>query len=629
MFRKKLKYLLPLAAVCSLAASGAQITPGSFGMQSHFEHPVDDFPYLTEELNAMKKIGVKFLRTDLHWKKREFAPGKWDFKQTDKVVEAANKAGFEILMTIAGSTNSIPKFYLPIMKNLDALDRYTRTIVKRYKGKVKYWQVGNEQDSGSPAVSVRELNRRPDLYIEFLKVCSKAIRETDPDAVVLAGGLTSPGAFIAPYEYMEGMLSRGLAKYCDVLCIHPYPLDLDAEEAYPGPMRQIRKLMKKYNAEKMQLWADEVGETCGPMTGWTRFFKAAFKTAGIDPTRKELAVVADHEWHFFSENRYTHRGIFEPRFGSVREITLKEIAKLDPAKHVLLWNAQHNAPPQFIPAAVDFVRKGGVLIFPKGFPLYTETIRRKDGMLIGRQVNAKYMPDFHVAWDSFWTAKGKVPGSLNKITGPGGEGCSDIGRVISTRNLKGNDKFIPLVVAHDTKPALPLGGVFKLNSDLKGTIIMHTGYGRSSRCVSVDIAGNEMPRQFLLLRAYGVDKIFIYKMRQYPHQTSFTYGVFNPELRPLPAALGLETVMKSFPDGTKLTVVREGKPWIVKGVRPDGKTVWAIWNPRTERVCNLAITGRIETVYGNFMERYRIDPAAFVARPALTYIVGPKNITVK
>jgi hypothetical protein len=87
--------------------------------------------------------------------------------------------------------------------------------------------------------------------------------------------------------------------------------------------------------------------------------------------------------------------------------------------------------------------------------------------------------------------------------------------------------------------------------------------------------------------------------------------------------------MKTFPDGTSLTIVREGKPWIIKGIRPDGKTAWAIWNPRSELVCNLAVSGKIETVYGNFMERMKIDPAAFVARPALTYIVGPENITVK
>jgi hypothetical protein len=158
---------------------------------------------------------------------------------------------------------------------------------------------------------------------------------------------------------------------------------------------------------------------------------------------------------------------------------------------------------------------------------------------------------------------------------------------------------------------------------------MNVSWGRSSRNVTLEEAGRQMSRQLLLLRAYGVDKVFIYKMRQYPHQTNYTFGAFTPEYRPLPAALGLATQVEVFPDGTKFTIVRQGKPWIVKGVRPDGKTAWAIWNPRYDFRCALQIDGKIETAYTNLGSRINIGANDFIAKPELTFIVGPQNIRVK
>ena len=619
-----------LALFCALAANGAEIELGSLGYQGHFEHPTDEYPYMEKQLKTQKAYGGDFVRTDVHWKKQEPVEGKWNFKRTDEVVAACEKAGVKVLFNILPCNNQIPDRYRPIMNNLDHVDRYVRTIVKRYKGRVRYWQIANEQDSGSNAVSIRELNKKPALYMELLKVCSKAIRETDPDAVVVAGGLAAPANNVIAYYYLEGMLKNGMAKYCDVVGFHPYPLDLDPEEAYPIPISEIRRMMKQYGGEKMQLWADEIGESSGPHVDWQELYDALLKTAGVKPEERELAVIVDKEWHTYSENRYVHRGVLG-NFKKVSEIKLDGIRKLS-ADTVLLWTAAHAIPAQYVEPLVDFVRRGGTLIFPKGFPLYMESVKRADNQVIASDVGARHMAKFHVGWDAYWTApKGDIPTYIRKLEGPGFDGSDwESGRVLSGKNLKPGDKLIPVVWAKDCRVPRVLAGVFKLNSDLKGTVIMNVSWGRSSRNVSPEEAGRQMSRQLLLLRAYGVDKVFIYKMRQYPHQTDYTYGLFTPEYQPLPSALGLATQVEVFPDGTKLQVVRDGKPWIIKGVRPDGKTAWAIWNPRVDLRCKLNIQGKVEAVYTNPGSRGHIGNANdFVAKPELTYILGPKSISIR
>lgn len=627
LFRNQIR-MIAVGICWGIAAAAGEISGGALGMNTHFMHPVDDFPFLEKELSGMREIGATWLRVDFHWNKQETQPGTLDFQRTDAVVSAAKKHDIQILGLLIGSLNSIPERLRPVSLHPAELDAYVRDVVRHYKGQIKYWEISNEEDSGGPSVTLVE-TKDPAVYMKILRICSKAIRETDPDAVVMLGGLTAPGCDLLPFPYLEQLFADGLAKDCDIISIHPYPLDNDPEVIYPDRFAKLRKLQKQYHAEHMPVWGTEFGESSGPVIEWQKFFPAALQAAGIDPEKATLAVVSDPEWSFYSENRYVNRTKCGVKFRSVREIKLADLAGLG-NDTVLLWNSSGDFPPQFFPALRDFIQRGGCVVFPRGFPLYVETFRKPDGTLAltEKQVGSKYMKDLHIGWDAYWTAS--IPRTLKKVEGPGFSGCSLVGRVLSDRNLQGNDKFIPLVNALDSGTPLPVGGVYSFDSDFKGKVIMTTAWGLGARNRTTAEAGIDMPRQLLLLRALGEDKSFIYKVRAYPHQVDHTYGIFDPEIRPLPAATGVATVMTVFPDGTKMSVFRAGAPWIIRGERPDGKIAWAIWNRIGELKTRLEYNVKPQSAYDSQGNPLAISPdKEITVTEAPIYIVGPETLTVE
>lgn len=613
---------------CAALTAAAGGSGGAFGMQSHFEPPSDDFSCPDAELRAMRGIGVTWLRSDLPWKPREPESGVFHYERSDAVLDAAEKSGVGLLPILYGGSDAVPAQYRPLMEHLDAVERDLRALVRRYRGRIQYWEISDEEVSRTPAVSGKGAGRNPEAYMKLLTLCSRVIREEDSAAKVVMGGASSPESAAASFSYLERLFELGLKEVCDVIAVCPYLDGIDAEEAYPESLGRLHRLQKKYGALSMEVWADGIGEANGPVLDWQAFFAAAFRTAGIVPEERELAVVYDPDWWFFSENRQINRAVLG-RFRWVREILIDDLAELDP-ETVLLWNSSGHFPPHCFGDVAEFAARGGCIVFPKNLPFYTESRSDRDGEFDFRDIGTEKTASLHIGWETFRTAEKRVPETLRQLDGPGATAGSVLsGRVLSGKNLKSGDKLIPVLLARDTVPPSAVGGVFKLDSDLKGTIIMNAARGASARNLTVAEAGEELPRQFLLLRAFGVNRVFICQARQYPHQTESTFGVFNPALRPLPAALGLATVMEVFPDGTKFTVVRAGAPWIVRGDRPDGKIAWAIWNPRFKRAYPLRVFGSVEAVIGNLGERFPFYSGKFIVRPSITYLVGPTGLALR
>lgn len=99
-------------------------------------------------------------------------------------------------------------------EQIDAFIRYTKWMVSRYRGRIRYYTLWNEQDG-----SYWNPDSDPAEYGRLLGAFVKAVHETDPDAKVVYGGQASLSADYARAALDACQCAAGL----DVFAYHTYP----------------------------------------------------------------------------------------------------------------------------------------------------------------------------------------------------------------------------------------------------------------------------------------------------------------------------------------------------------------------------------------------------------------------
>ena len=98
-------------------------------------------------------------------------------------------------------------------KNVADYAAYARAVVHRYKDRVHYWEIWNEENSSAfwkGGVSAAK-------YAALLKATYAAIKAEDPTATVLLGGTVG-----FDKSFMDGIVAAGAWSSFDALAIHTY-----------------------------------------------------------------------------------------------------------------------------------------------------------------------------------------------------------------------------------------------------------------------------------------------------------------------------------------------------------------------------------------------------------------------
>ena len=215
--------LLPLLTQLAMprvaAAADSRAKADAIGINGNafpWEAKWGDFQGLIDGSNA------GWARLELRWDFIEASPGLWNFGLYDNLVDGYRAQNVEVLGLLdysvawaSGGSGSGAVFGPPT--NLDAWSNYVRTTATQYKGRIRAWEIWNEpdvaffwngQDGGNP-----------DVYFELLRRAYQAIKEVDPSAIVMNGGLTGTerGA-----RFMGRLLDLGAANYMDVVAFHGY-----------------------------------------------------------------------------------------------------------------------------------------------------------------------------------------------------------------------------------------------------------------------------------------------------------------------------------------------------------------------------------------------------------------------
>ncbi len=175
--------------------------------------------------SLVQRLGIRHVRPNWNWNER---PMDWAQRYAVNYCPLINEA------------NAYVRGELTQQEYFD----FVYESVHRFKGYVKYWQLGNEFD-----IFHRD---GPRAYVEAQKIGYAAAKAADPQCVIVGGSITE---LQCRQEGWAESLQEGLAQYCDIYDFHFYR-DLKTTQQL---LDYIHATCKQHSAEK-PIWVTETAQ---------------------------------------------------------------------------------------------------------------------------------------------------------------------------------------------------------------------------------------------------------------------------------------------------------------------------------------------------------------------------------
>lgn len=535
------------------------------------EHPLAE-----RELALCRDAGIGWVRSDFHWKMVEPKPGEWHFERLDESVAQARAAGIHLLPIIT----YVPAWAKPAGSHRGEWLEYVRRTVTRYKDDLRYWEVWNE-----PNLTYAWDTPDGAAYGELLADTYRVIKAIDPGLTVLYGGTAD-----IPLPFIEASLKAGAAQAFDVMNVHPYRAPGRIREL-PADIAQLRALLERHGAGGRPLWFTELG--WATQSGIPPMVAGALRAglAALDPQRTvwSVAVLDDPGCPVRGYAEATSTWMLPPG-ASQRRITLDGLAGLDPQRdQVLLLPPDEGLVVDAFPVIAGYVERGGILVLSGGVPFYNEYRRRPDGSWdIHRNAPDTWRRRLGIAWEASWTRPG-VPVTAEAHPDPRWAAQFPVTaaqaqratRFLTPAALGAGDEFIPLATAAKDGWSGTAAAAIRYAGRGGGTVVIPL--------MDMQPGVDQADQGCLLVAAYlhalhnGVERYFWYELqategKAYDKEDHF--GLLHVDLSPKPAWQAYRTLIRMRPPGsTAIASPVAGAALARWGWRrPDGTTVWALWN---------------------------------------------------
>jgi len=228
-----------------------------------------------ETLDMIRELGIRLVRHTLYWYSMEnttepgvYAPAY--LAAWDNLVQRCQQKGIELEVIVHGNAPG-----LSFDNRHHAYQRFaqfTATMAARYPT-IRFWELWNEMDVGftdlfgagrkGPDGQPISMVERGKMYAEMLKVAYPAIKEANPQAWVLTGGMSNTG------EFPRGIYLGGGKDYFDIMNIHTYGVPV--RNAFVARGLHVYQVMKEFGDENRPLWNTEWGIDAGNLVaawGW-------------------------------------------------------------------------------------------------------------------------------------------------------------------------------------------------------------------------------------------------------------------------------------------------------------------------------------------------------------------------
>ncbi len=259
--------------------------------------------FLNEEVDPAKREEIVRLAAEagFHWLRQEFpwqdieihARGDFEDRRNPPARSAWDKYDQIVALTEAYQMELIVRVSTPpswsrargeVVGAFAPPDNYTDfgdfiyTLVGRYRGRIRYYQIWNEPNIypewGSYPIS-------PEDYTELLKAGATRARAADPNVVIIAGALAStialqpdappPANALNDLLFLQRMYDAGAAPYFDIMAMQDYGLWSGPTDRRMHPRvmnfgrpQFVRDLMVANGDAAKPIWISELGWNAVP-----------------------------------------------------------------------------------------------------------------------------------------------------------------------------------------------------------------------------------------------------------------------------------------------------------------------------------------------------------------------------
>lgn len=266
-----------------MLASAGQATADEGEPLDPFFGVVSQRTVAPHEFDKMRDARLGSFRLPIDWSAVEpEADGVMDFDLVDIDVRATAERGIRFMPTLYGSPRSMNRNWrvLPVRNGYQVRKwrQFVAAAVSRYGAggtfweenpevpyrPVREWQIWNEPniDSFAKPVSAR-------LYAKLLRVSAARIRQVDPTARIVTGGLYGkppPGHGPSAARFLDRLYRfRGTRRAFDILAVHPY-----ARNAVASLRRtaRVRKVLNRHGNRGRRMSITELGWGSDDLTGF-------------------------------------------------------------------------------------------------------------------------------------------------------------------------------------------------------------------------------------------------------------------------------------------------------------------------------------------------------------------------
>ena len=331
------------------------------------------------DLNLIREGGFHWVKQTFAWENIEGAgKGHLDWSFSDRVVQQVNESNLKLLARISTDPQKRDFWAGLPPDSADHFADYVFALASRYSckpeavGCIQAYQVWNE-----PNLSREWGHKRPNPaeYVYFLGRAYEAIKQANPNAVVVSAGMAPTGdnnELAMPddlfYEQMYEAMGGSSDGYFDALGVHgvgfaaPPELDPDdaaAESRYGGHrffsfrhVEDIRTIMERHGDDDKQIVLLEFGWTSDPVNPDYRWHGG---DAGIDQTVQGEYLRRAYEWA---------EANWRPWIGLMSLITMPNLGWLSDGnpedEEQFWWGIMEPSPccgaPTFRPAYIELCR---------------------------------------------------------------------------------------------------------------------------------------------------------------------------------------------------------------------------------------------------------------------------------
>ncbi|MBN2413074.1 cellulase family glycosylhydrolase [candidate division KSB1 bacterium] len=225
------------------------------GLCEDYPEETTTMEIIRNDFELLKRTGVDLLRISFGWDAIEYEKDKYDWLFWDDFVKlAVDEYGITLIPYICytprwNSEGDSLNFWNHTPIDYDEFGEFVGDLVKRYKNRIFSWELWNEPD-----ITVYWSGTAED-YSRLVKIGSKSVREADPDAIIVLGGLAHRTEFT-----LELFRDHNISPYVDVVNIHNY---FETWHSFPVErivdyIGEIYDIVQRYG-NNQSIWMAEVG----------------------------------------------------------------------------------------------------------------------------------------------------------------------------------------------------------------------------------------------------------------------------------------------------------------------------------------------------------------------------------